>query len=87
MPQMMVNNAALRTEALKELARRNYLDYFYHYYREIGATHFLYLDNGSTDDSLDKLSKWKNSIILKSEVCAFTEKLNNVTLKSNKNNM
>lgn len=45
-----------------------YLDYFYEYHRALGATHFLYVDNGSSDESFQKLRKWKNAIILSTDV-------------------
>jgi Glycosyl transferase family 2 len=45
-----------------------YLDYFYEYHRDIGVTHFLYIDNDSSDCSLERLSRWKNAIVLSSNV-------------------
>jgi len=45
-----------------------YLEYFYKYYRSIGVNYFICVDNGSTDDSISIVSKWENTILLKSEL-------------------
>lgn len=42
----------------------HYLHEFYEYYKNIGVRYFVYADNGSSDDSLDIASQWKNSVIL-----------------------
>lgn len=46
----------------------HYLQEFYEYYQNIGARYFVYTDNGSNDNSLDIVSKWKNSVILSTDL-------------------
>lgn len=46
----------------------HYLEEFYEYYKSIGVKYFIYADNDSNDRSLDIVSKWKNSVILSTEL-------------------
>jgi hypothetical protein len=40
-----------------------YLDVFFEYYRRLGVTHFAFIDNGSTDDTIARLKAEKGVII------------------------
>ena len=56
-----------RGEVVAVILGRNmghYLEEFYDYYRGIGVKYFIYTDNESSDNSIDIVSKWKNSVIL-----------------------
>ena len=46
----------------------HYLEEFYEYYKSIGVKYFIYADNGSRDDSLEIVSKWKNTVVLSTEL-------------------
>lgn len=46
----------------------HYLDYFYEYHRMLGANYFIYCDNGSTDRTLEIVSKWPNAIVLETHL-------------------
>ncbi|MXP44613.1 glycosyltransferase family 2 protein [Allopontixanthobacter sediminis] len=46
----------------------HYLEYFYEYYRSIGARYFVYVDNNSSDNSVDITARWKNSITLSTDL-------------------
>lgn len=40
-----------------------YLDAFFRYYRSIGVTHFVFFDNGSTDDTLERIKAEPGTIV------------------------
>lgn len=40
-----------------------YLDAFFDYYRSIGITHFVFLDNGSRDDTLARIAREPGTVI------------------------
>ncbi len=40
-----------------------YLDAFFDYYRALGITHFAFIDNGSTDDTLGRLAQEKGVVV------------------------
>ena len=47
----------------------HFLEYFYDYYVRLGARYFVYTDNGSTDNTMSIVSKWKNAVILSTDLC------------------
>lgn len=46
----------------------HYLDGFYDYYKSIGVNYFVYTDNGSNDNSIEIVSKWKNAVVLSTDL-------------------
>ncbi|MBN8843237.1 MAG: glycosyltransferase family 2 protein [Sphingomonadales bacterium] len=46
----------------------HYLEHFHDHHRAMGADYFVYCDNGSTDRSLDIVSKWKNTVALSTDL-------------------
>lgn len=46
----------------------HFLEYFYDYYVRLGAKYFVYTDNGSTDNTMSIVSKWKNAVILSTDL-------------------
>ncbi len=40
-----------------------YLDAFFRHYRAMGVQHFVFMDNGSTDDTLDRIRREKGTVI------------------------
>ncbi len=40
-----------------------YLDAFFRHYRAMGVQHFVFIDNGSTDDTLDRIRAEKGTVI------------------------
>lgn len=58
-------------EAVAVLLSRDmshYLEGFYEYYRRLGVNYFIFLDNGSSDNSLDIVDKWNNAVVLTSDL-------------------
>lgn len=45
-----------------------YLDSFLHYYRQLGVEHFVFIDNGSTDETVSLLKQEPNTAILQSHL-------------------
>lgn len=58
-------------EVVSILLARNmshYLDGFYEYHRNLGVKYFIYVDNGSTDNSLDIVSRWSNATVISTQI-------------------
>ena len=60
-PQELLVQTAVRNGAL-------YIQAFMEHYRELGVAHHVFLDNGSTDDTIDRLCAYTNVTVLRSHV-------------------
>lgn len=46
----------------------HYLEYFHDYYSRMGVKYFIYADNGSTDRTIDIVSRWSNTVVLATDL-------------------
>jgi hypothetical protein len=60
-----VLDVALGEVVLIALVRNGsyYLDAFFRHYRAMGVQHFVFIDNGSTDGTIDRISREKGTVI------------------------
>ncbi len=45
-----------------------YMDAFFRHYRAMGVRHFVFIDNGSTDDTIDRIKREKGTVIDQSKL-------------------
>ena len=46
----------------------HYLEHFHDYHGARGARYFVYVDNGSTDETIEIVSKWKNTVVVSTDL-------------------
>lgn len=46
----------------------HYLCHFHDYYSDLGVKYFIYADNGSTDDTIEIVSRWSNTTVLSTDL-------------------